>query len=1162
MVFNAGIDHNATSIKVGNETIALNENNEFYTELDATNEITGLKIQVNSDSVTNSFDQKIIELTYGSPKLFVDFYGENRTDSDSDGVIDAADNCPQIANANQADTDWDGIGNVCDSDDDNDGMPDEWETKYGLNPLDVSDAESDKDSDGISNLNEYKNGTNPTQKDGQTPDLQISDAQFSASIQAGKSLTVSLQVKNVGNGLAAASTLEIWLSSDNVLNEKTDPILASMTISALTAGKTEFKSVVVTVPSTSRGVQYLLMKADSKGTVSEINEPNNLVKKQISISNSQPVAYAATETLNEDTAKSMTLKATDAENNILTYTIVGQPTHGKITVPGSDGKITYTPNANYYGTDILTFKVNDGGSDSKTMAVSINIKAVNDAPTVTAQTLKIPRNLRKKILLQGKDIEDGNKLTYSIKTKPTQGMLGTLVGNKVRYTPKKGYVGKDSFSFVVKDSGGLSSTVAVVSITVTATNNLPVAKPQTVALSEDKQVSVTLVGTDVDQDKLTYTVVDKPLNGTLGSLSVDKLTYTPKVNYSGSDAFTFKVNDGNADSPVAKVTLNVAAVNDAPTVTAQTLKIPRNLRKKILLQGKDIEDGNKLTYSIKTKPTQGMLGTLVGNKVRYTPKKGYVGKDSFSFVVKDSGGLSSTVAVVSITVTATNNLPVAKPQTVALSEDKQVSVTLVGTDVDQDKLTYTVVDKPLNGTLGSLSVDKLTYTPKVNYSGSDAFTFKVNDGNADSPVAKVTLNVAAVNDPPTAVAQPIMVFKDALFAITLVGTDIEDAADKLVYAIATQPTKGKLGVLAGNKVTYTPNKGYTGKDSFTFKVTDTGKAVSATATVSIKVVAQPNISSITPLVGRVGQTVTLNISGTNLPTTIVANIAAQTVGCSKTKATATAATFTCPLNTAGSQALAIKTKANGGVIISGGTATFVVSPKSSATGKLNDTGITLCGDYAYGNSGKHNNNVSCSLLTDADGDPVPLGQDGTSGRDVTNNDDSDGHAGFSFTKISNTGAELPNSATEWSCVKDNVTGLMWEIKTDDGELHDKDWTYSWYEPDGTKNGGNAGKQNGGSCGGSQCDTYGFVQAVNAVGWCGYKDWQIPNKMDLYSIVSNDRSAPAIDTTYFPDTGAYDGFWSSSPSYADHAYSIQFAIGREGSGAKSNFSSVRLVRGGQ
>jgi len=221
------------------------------------------------------------------------------------------------------------------------------------------------------------------------------------------------------------------------------------------------------------------------------------------------------------------------------------------------------------------------------------------------------------------------------------------------------------------------------------------------------------------------------------------------------------------------------------------------------------------------------------------------------------------------------------------------------------------------------------------------------------------------------------------------------------------------------------------------------------------------------------------------------------------------------------------------------------SSTPSATGKLNDTGINWWA------------NATTNNLTGPQAD-FP-GQDADYGRDKTNNDDSDGHAGFSFTKIGANGEVLPVVAATWYAVKDNVTGLMWENKTDDGGLHDKDNTYSWYEPDNTKNGGSAGTLNGGSCPEGNCDTYHFVQAVDAENFCGKSDWRMPTRMELVSIVNHGTTNPSIDTLFFPNTVS-DVYWSSSPSAVDYgAWHVYFGSGDDGWDYKNVNYHIRLVR---
>jgi hypothetical protein len=218
---------------------------------------------------------------------------------------------------------------------------------------------------------------------------------------------------------------------------------------------------------------------------------------------------------------------------------------------------------------------------------------------------------------------------------------------------------------------------------------------------------------------------------------------------------------------------------------------------------------------------------------------------------------------------------------------------------------------------------------------------------------------------------------------------------------------------------------------------------------------------------------------------------------------------------------------------------------------LNDTGITTCSDSS-------STDLSCPVT----GYP---GQDAEYGRDVSHNDDSDGHAGFSFTKLDANGKSLPATVTNWSCVKDNVTGLIWEVKTDDGGLQDMSNTYSWYDPDSSVNGGSDGFQGGGSCAGNiSCDTYSFVQAVNAQGLCGYKDWRMPIVDELSGIADLSGKDPSIDTSFFPNTPA-SNFWSGSPmaGYSYYAWGVHFYNGGDYWNSRYDGAlAVRLVRGGQ
>ena len=264
----------------------------------------------------------------------------------------------------------------------------------------------------------------------------------------------------------------------------------------------------------------------------------------------------------------------------------------------------------------------------------------------------------------------------------------------------------------------------------------------------------------------------------------------------------------------------------------------------------------------------------------------------------------------------------------------------------------------------------------------------------------------------------------------------------------------------------------------------------------------------------------------------------------------------------------VRVSANAGAIA---LVAMAASLTFAQTKPLNDTGITFCGGVTTGN------NNPC-LGTD------PAGQDKNYGRDaaavagaLTKVGGSAGAVGggpngFDFSKIANNGSVIPASAalgtapTDWACTRDNVTGLIWEVKTTSG-LRSQAHTYTWYmtnSPDG-----NNGTVSGGNCAtAGRCDTEKFVADVNVAGLCGvFSGWRMPTVKELEGIVDLGRYRPAIDLTYFPTTPPGSAFWSGSP-YSDSsswAWHVNIDTGdvNGGNGSYRAYAlSVRAVRGGQ
>ena len=453
----------------------------------------------------------------------------------------------------------------------------------------------------------------------------------------------------------------------------------------------------------------------------------------------------------------------------------------------------------------------------------LTIMPINTAPVANSQSVGTAEDESLPITLVATDGQS-DPLTYSLVNPPGHGTLGGTAPN-VTYTPTANYNGPDSFTFRAND-GLLDSAIATVDITVTAVNDAPEALAQSTSTAEDAAKEIALSATDVDLDTLTYSIVTPPANGTLTG-TAPNVTYTPSANSNGTDSFTFKVNDGTDDSVTQSVSITVAAVNDAPVATAQSVTTSEDTAKAITLSGADAEN-DAITYTLITPPANGTLSGTAPDMV-YTPAADFDGVDSFTFTVND-GTADSGEAVVSITVTPVNDAPVAAAQSLNTSEDTDLAITLAGTDVDLDALTYTIVTQPVSGTLSG-TAPNVTYTPAANSNEADSFTFKVNDGTVDSAPKTVSITVTEVNDAPVAIAQSMTTTEDTAKVITLAGTDVESSA--LTYTVVTPPANGTLSGTAPNLI-YTPAANYNGAASFTFKVND-GTVDSAPATVSITV---------------------------------------------------------------------------------------------------------------------------------------------------------------------------------------------------------------------------------------------------------------------------------------------------------------------------------------
>lgn len=472
--------------------------------------------------------------------------------------------------------------------------------------------------------------------------------------------------------------------------------------------------------------------------------------------------------------------------------------------------------------------------------------AQNDAystPEDTVLTISAPG-----VLANDSD-PDGNALTAVLVSNPTQGTLTFNPNGGFTYRPNTNYVGGDSFTYRAND-GKTNSGIATVTITVTPVNDLPLARNDQYTTSEDTVLTIAAPGvlsndSDADGDTLTAIIASQPGNGSVSLSANGGFTYTPNTDFNGTDSFTYRANDGEANSGLATVTIAVTPVNDAPIAQNDAYTMNENAVLTIsapgVLANDSDADGNPLTSVLISGATNGVLSLNADGSFSYTPNTNYNGTDTFTYYAND-GTVNSGVAVVSITVLPLNDPPVARDDQYSTLEDTALMITAPGvlandTDPDDDPLTAILATGPTNGVLALSSNGGFIYTPNTNFNGVDAFTYRADDGVTYSTVATVTITVSGINDAPVVRDDQYSTPEDTVLAIAAPGVLVNDSdpdGDALVTVLVSAPTNGLLVLNPNGSFAYTPTTNFNGSDVFTYRAND-GQLDSDIATVTISV---------------------------------------------------------------------------------------------------------------------------------------------------------------------------------------------------------------------------------------------------------------------------------------------------------------------------------------
>ena len=855
-------------------------------------------------------------------------------------------------------------------------------------------------------------------------------------------------------------------------------------------------------------------------------------------------------------------------------------------------------------TAIILAACSSGGSDEDPVT--------NTAPTFSASSVSISveENVIGVIYTAEATDAEGNSINYALSGGVDRGKFSIdassgelLFKSSPDYEVPDDDGGDRTYEVQISASDALASSSMSLSVSITdvvedgeSNNRAPTAiisvspDPDNTTLTTATAVTLNGSGSsDPDGDTLTYEW-SQPSGQSIDLSSTNTASTTFTAANPGTYAFTLTVDDGSLTDS-GEVTLEIVQADSAPSNRAPTASIsvspdPDNTTlttaTEITLNGSDSSDpdGDTLTYEW-SQPSGQSIDLSSTNTASTTFTAANPGTYAFTLTVDDGSLTDSdevTLEIVQADSAPSNRAPTASisvsPDPDSTTLTTATEITLNGSDSsdpDGDTLTYEW-SQPSNQSIDLSSTSTATTTFTAAAPGTYTFTLTVNDDEFDHST-EVTLEIEQANRAPTASISvspdPDSTTLTTATEITLNGSDSSDPdGDTLTYEWS-QPSNQSIDLSSTSTASTTFTAAEGGTYTFTLTVSDNELYNSVESVITIHPITLP--TDFTATAGDAQVTLTW----TPYSDSTIYNIYRSTnPDCDLDSYTTACSTSEGALFSAKDSGFIDSGLSNDTTYyywieaIYDGATQRATSPISATpqqivtettTISLNDSGI----DWGGGDDPRKNYDDCSSDIT------AP--QDCNQGRDAdsSTNDDSDGHAGFSFTKLDSNGGALAASATEWSCVQDNVTGLIWEVKTNDDELHDKDDSYTWYDTDSATNGGAVGSADsqGNTCHGynasdtsTYCNIEAFAARVNSAGLCGAHNWRVPSRLELRSIVDYSRISPSIDVDYFPNTIS-SSYLSASAYAKDSASSwqVQFFYGYDTFQDRYYSYPVRLVR---
>lgn len=424
--------------------------------------------------------------------------------------------------------------------------------------------------------------------------------------------------------------------------------------------------------------------------------------------------------------------------------------------------------------------------------------------------------------------------------------LGTVTLNgdgTVTYLPNENANGDDWFrtAAIIGDD----EVTADVVVDIVGVNDPPVGVDDRVVTDEGASIIIPILDNDIDPERNfdvgTITFVTPPLHGAVAVLGNGSVRYSPDPSFFGNDGFRYRVCDTDGACTSALVSIEVRIVDDPPIVPGPgTLRLWEDTSVEFdpLRNAVDLDGSEVLLARIDSSSVAGAVITVATDGAyTYSPPPDFNGPDAFFFTATD--GANEVTVRVEVTVDAVNDPPTGTIGPFSTKEDTSFVFDPIGgiDDPDGDDVLVVTIDAGTDGGGSIVAVgNEYRYTPRANFNGTDRFEVTVGDGT-DTLDIEVVVVVSAVPDPPVAANDVYTVSDDTVHSVAAPGVAANDSdpdGQPLTVTLLTDVTHGTLSLASNGGFTYTPNAGYLGTDTFTYRVSD--GAATDTATVSLNVI--------------------------------------------------------------------------------------------------------------------------------------------------------------------------------------------------------------------------------------------------------------------------------------------------------------------------------------